>query len=427
MTSRHTFGRRQFLCAGFGAGMAACCAPLIVPASALGSGRPAPGERITMGFIGVGWKGLQGCFGSLVHSFLANPACQALAVCDVNSKFREEAKRTIDAANGNQDCRMYGDFRELLACDDIDAVAIATPDHWHAIMTIEACRQGKDVYCEKPLSLTIREARAMVEAGRQYGRVVQTGSQSRSYTNIQHACAALRDGIIGEIREVHVSCGGPSVPCNLPGEPVPDHIDWEMWLGPAPWRPFHPVLADKGFRPYRDYSGGGMTDWGCHHFDIAQWALGMDGSGPVEITPPNGQDVKWLTYRYANGAIMTHESPLSQQGIAFIGSESDAWGHGMSARWRKGGDTPWRLPPGPADPIQGAKAHSDDFLECVRSRKRPHADVEIGCRSVTVCHLGNIAYWLNRPIKWDPQREEIIGDEEASRWLDRAKREPWSL
>ncbi len=380
-----------------------------------------------MGFIGVGWKGLQGCFGSLVHSFLANPACQALAVCDVNGKSREDAKQTIDAANGNQDCRMYGDFRELLACDDIDAVAIATPDHWHAIITIEACRQGKDVYCEKPLSLTIREARAMVEAGRQYGRLVQTGSQSRSYTNIQHACAALRDGMIGEIREVHVSCGGPSVPCNLPGEPVPDHIDWEMWLGPAPWRPFHPLLADKGFRPYRDYSGGGMTDWGCHHFDIAQWALGMDDSGPVEITPPNGQDVKWLTYRYASGTIVTHESPLSQQGIAFIGSESDAWGHGMSGRWRKGGDAPWRLPPGPADPIQGAKAHSDNFLECVRSRKKPNADVEIGCRTVTVCHLGNIAYWLNRPIKWDPQREEIIGDEEASRWLDRAKREPWSL
>ncbi len=419
--------RRQFLRTGVRTAVAACCAPLILPATALGSARPAPSNRVAMGFIGVGWKGLQGCFGSLVHSFLANPICQAVAVCDVNDKSRQDAKKTIDEANGNQDCREYRDFRELLACDDIDAVAIATPDHWHAIITIEACRQGKDVYCEKPLSLTIREARAMVNAGRQYGRVVQTGSQSRSYSNIRYACAALRDGIIGDIREVHVSCGGPSAPCSLPGQPVPDYIDWDMWLGPAPWRPFHPTLADKGFRPYRDYSGGGMTDWGCHHFDIAQWALGMDDSGPVEITPPDGKDVKYLTYRYRNGVTVIHESPRAQQGIAFIGTKSDAWGHGMSARWRKGGDTPWRLPPGPADPIQARKAHSDNFLECVLSRKEPHADVEIGCRTVTVCHLGNIAYWLHRPIRWDPEREEIIGDEEASRWLDRARREPWSL
>jgi predicted dehydrogenase len=184
-------------------------------------------------------------------------------------------------------------------------------------------------------------------------------------------------------------------------------------------------LADKGFRPFRDYSGGGMTDWGCHHFDLAQWALGMDESGPVEIAPPDGKDIPWLTYRYANGTIVTHDSPLSQQGVVFVGAEGQVWGHGMSARWRKGTDTAWKLPPGPAHPIQGAKAHSDNFLACVKSRQRPNADVEIGCRTATVCHLGNIAYWLNRPIRWDPAREVILGDEEASRWLDRAKREPW--
>jgi hypothetical protein len=151
----------------------------------------------------------------------------------------------------------------------------------------------------------------------------------------------------------------------------------------------------------------------------------MDESGPVEITPPNGKDVQFLTYRYANGTIMTHESPRSQQGVAFVGSEGQAWGHGMSPRWRLGTDTAWKLPPGPGDPIQGAKAHSDNFLECVKSRCRPNADVEIGCRTVTVCHLGNIAYWLNRPIRWDPVKEVILDDEEASRWLERAKREPW--
>ena len=422
-----TLGRRRFLKVVTAAGMAVSAAPHLIPATALGYGRSAPSDRIKVGFIGVGWKGLQGCFGSLVHSFLANPACQAVAVCDVNRKSRDEAKAVIDQANGNTDCATFNDFRELLDRDDIDAVAIATPDHWHAIQTISACRSGKDVYCEKPMSLTIREARAMVDAARQYGRVVGVGSQSRSYASIRYACEALRDGEIGPIREVHVSCGGPSVPCNLPGEPVPEHIDWDLWLGPAPWRPFHPALADKGFRPYRDYSGGGMTDWGCHHFDLAQWALGMDGSGPVEVTPPDGKDAKWLTYRYANGTIMTHDSPLSEQGVVFVGSRGTVWGHGMSHRWRKGADEPWRLPPGPADPIQGAKAHSDNFLDCVQTRKKPHADVEIGCRTVTVCHLGNIAYWLNRSIRWDPEKEVIVGDDEASRWLDRAKREPWNL
>ena len=232
--------RRRFLTDSAALLAGAAAAPLLVPRAALGLGRPAPSERITVGFIGVGWKGLQGCFGSLVQSFLANPACQALAVCDVNRQSRDTAKATVDQAYGNQDCATYNDFRELVAREDIEAVVIATPDHWHAVQTIWACRHGKDVYCEKPLSLTIREARAMVEAARLYGRIVQTGSQSRSYVNIRHACEALRSGIIGDIREVHVDCGGPSVPCNLPGLPVPEHIDWDLWLGPAPWRPFPP-------------------------------------------------------------------------------------------------------------------------------------------------------------------------------------------
>jgi predicted dehydrogenase len=426
---RQPVSRRRFLKAAMRAGTAAVMAPLFVPASSLGYGRPAPSDRIHVGFIGVGWKGLEGCWGSLVQSFTANPLCRSLAVCDINSQKCEKAKQTIDESYGNKDCRTYRDFRELLACDDMDAVVIATPDHWHAIQTIAACRAGKDVYCEKPLSLTIREARAMVNAARQYGRVVQTGNQSRSFSNIAFACRALREGIIGQIREIHAACGGPSMPCNLPGEPVPSHIDWDLWLGPAPWRPYHSALVDKGFRPFQEYSGGGMTDWGCHHFDLAQWALGMDASGPVEIHPPDGKEFKWITFRYANGTKLFHQSDVCERqgGVTFIGTEGDAWGHGMSSRWRLRGDNVWRLPPGPGGAIEGAKAHSDDFLEAVRDRRKPNADVEIGCRTVSVCHLANITAWLGRPIRWNPEREEILGDEEAGRWLDRAKREPWNL
>jgi predicted dehydrogenase len=375
----------------------------------------------------MGWKGLQGCFGSLVQSFLANPDCQGVAVCDVNQQFLDVAKRTVDQAYGNRDCATYRDFRDLLESDDIDAVAIATPDHWHAVQAIWACRKGKDVYCEKPLSLTVREARAMVQAARRYGRVFQTGSQSRSYAPIRRACEMIRQGAIGELRAVHVHCGGPSVPCNLPGETTPDHIDWDLWLGPAAWRPFHSWLADKNFRPFREYSGGGMTDWGCHHFDLGQWAMGMDNGGPIEILPPDGKEIQWLTFRYADGKIMTHNSPLAEGGVVFVGSDGKVTGHGMSTRWKTEPAGIWQLPLGPANPIEGAKAHSDDFLECVRSRRKPNADVEIGCRTVTVCHLGNIAYWLNRPIKWDPVAEEIVGDEDAARWLDRSRREPFNL
>ena len=422
--------RRHFLADAAAVLAGAVAAPMVVPASALGLGRTAPSERITLGFVGLGWKGLQGCAGSLLRHFLENPITEPLMLCDVNLNACTAAKATAEDQYNRKSCKLTQDFRDVCGRPDIDAVVIATPDHWHALITIWACRNGKDVYCEKPLSLTIREARAMVTTARRYGRVVQTGSQSRSNINIRYAIDVLRQGKIGEIKEIHAWCGGPSVPCYLPAVPTPKFIDWDMWLGPAPWRPYNPQIAFKGFRMFRDYSGGGMTDWGAHHFDLGQWALGMDTSGPVEIIPPDGKEHKWLTYRYACGAKMYHNSPLTDGGVQFIGSEGKIWILGVSNRNRS-------TPPGLCKIFKrrggeilfeyDAKDHSDNFLECVRSRQRPNADIEIGCRTVTVCHLGNIAYWLGRPIRWDPAREEIIGDEEANRWLDRAKREPWAI
>jgi predicted dehydrogenase len=316
-----------------------------------------------------------------------------------------------------------------LARQDIDAVMIGTPDHWHAIIAIEAAKAGKDIYCEKPMSLTIREARAMVNAVRRYGRVFQTGSQQRSSWQFRFACELVQSKRIGELKSIEVYVGGPSQDCYLPEEPVPKQIDWSMWLGPAPWRPYNSNICSlndpASWRSYRDYSGGSMTDWGAHHFDIAQWGMGMDHSGPIEIIPPDGKQVKWLTYRYASGVMVTHGGP-GGYGVIFNGTEGKIEVNRVYIRtWP---DSIAQKPTGPNEVhLYRSPGHHNDWLRSIRTRQRPICDVEIGCRSVTVCHLGNLAYWLKRPLRWDPLKEEFVGDAEANRWLDRPKREPWTL
>jgi predicted dehydrogenase len=289
-------------------------------------------------------------------------------------------------------------------------------------------KSGKDVYCEKPLALTVRQARAMVTAARRYGRVFQTGSQQRSSAEFRTACELVRNGRIGEIKHVGVSVGGPSTERYFPEEPIPEGFDWEFWLGPAPWAPHNSTRCSGdyggGWRMVRDYSGGMMTDWGAHHFDIAQWGLGMDHTGPVEIHPPDGKDFKRLTYIYANGIPMTHGD--GGAGILFTGANGTVE---VTRGWFKTNPPEIAKEPlGPSDiRLYNSNNHMGDFFQCMKTRKRPICDVEVGCRSVTVCHLGNIAVWINRPIKWDPVKEEIIGDPEASRWLDRPMRAPWRL
>jgi len=330
-------------------------------------------------------------------------------------------------------CDDYNDFRQLLARKDIDAVAIAAPDHWHAIPIIEACKAGKDVYCEKPLTLTIREAQLCIEAVRKHKRVFQTGSQQRSsvFGQFRLACELIRSGRIGKVKTVHVGVGGPSRWCDLPGETMEPGLDWNLWLGQAPLRPYNPVLSPRGvhnhfpaWRSYREYSGGGMTDMGAHHFDIAQWALDMDKFGPVEIIPPD--DPKATTgvkYVYADGVEMFHGGP---SGCTFEGTAGKLY----IERGRLTGE-----PEGIVKEPLGEKevhlykspGHHRDWLDCIRSRKLPICDVEIGARSVTVCHLGNLAYWYRRRLKWDPQNWRFVGDDEANTWLDRARRAPWQV
>jgi len=398
--------RRRFM---QGAAATTMAAPWIIPGTALGAnGRTSANERIVMGVIGCGEQGM-----SDMDRFSRFYQVQIAAVCDPVPSYRNRAKAAIDRLYRNRDCQAHNDFREVLDNKNIDAVLCATPDHWHAIVTIEACKHGKDVYCEKPESLTIHEGRAMVEAARRYGRVVSGGAQ-RVPDDYGDLPRQVRGGAIGKVTEIFVNCGGPSDDCYLPEEALPEGVDWEMWLGPAPWRPYHHNLIQGGFRPYRDYSGGNMTDWGTQRFGAATFAAGVHETGPVEVIPPHQKGENLLTFVYANGLKIHHGG---SRNITYQGEKGTLPGKSASV---------------PKDfEIEGYAGKEGgifgDFLDCVVTRERPFRDIEIAHRTCTVCHSGNLAYWLNRPLKWDPVKEEIIGDPEASRWLDRPKRAPWVL
>jgi predicted dehydrogenase len=436
MKTNSALTRRHFLAA-----TATAASPLLLPSHIWAAAPESrPNNRITMGFIGTGTQGRH-----LMNCFLPHPDVQVVAVCDVDTNRREYHKKKVEefySTKQDKDfkgCVAYNDFRELISRKDIDTVVIATPDHWHAYPVVMAAKEKKDIYCEKPLSLTIHEARAMATAVRENDCVFQTGSMQRSDSAFWKGCMLVRNGAIGEIKEVYVSVGGPSKWCDLPEEPLEPGLDWDMWLGPAPLRPYNSVLSPRrdpknivhqhfpNWRSYREYSGGGMTDWGAHHFDIAQWGLGMDESGPIEIIPPDGRNVKRLTYKYANGTIMYHGGLQGYNfGVVFVGTK----GKVCVDRGRFQAE-PESLMRENFDqlPVRLYKStnHYKDFVDCVRSRQRPICDVEVGARSVTVCHLGNLAYWNNRPLKWNPQTERFVGDDEANTWLDVPKRGPWKV
>jgi predicted dehydrogenase len=421
MSKPTSLSRRAFLRATRNAALA-LAAPTILP-SAVWAAAKGPKDKITLGFIGMGKQNR-----GLLNGFLHSPETQVLAVCEVDTRRREHARQLVDdfyaknrRAGSYRSCEAYTDFRDLLARKDIDAVVIATPDHWHALQVIAAADAGKDIYCEKPLSLTIAEARAMVRAVRRNQRVFQTGSMQRSSQEFRRACELVRNGRIGKVQTVIVGVGPSSEWCDLPEEPMEPGLDWDAWLGPAPMRPYNSVLSPRGihdhfpnWRSYREYSGGMMTDWGAHHFDIAQWGLGMDESGPVEIIPPENPKARTgLRYRYANG-------------VLFIGTEGKIFVD--RGRFQADPETLAQEPLGAnAVRLYVSNSHQQDWLACVRSRQRPICDVEVGCRSVTVCHLGNLAYWNNRRLRGDPEQERFVGDAEANSWLDRARRGPWKL
>lgn len=428
--------RREFLRRS-AAATAAFGLPAIVPASALGrGGRAAPSERIVMASIGVGGQGTQHVVGGIwtpAGGLTGRDDVQYVAACDVNALNLERARKLVNERYGNNDCAVYRDFRELLAREDIDAVLIATGERWHPLITIAAARAGKDVYCEKPLSVTVEEARAVRTAVRRYGIVFQLGTQQRSSRAFRFAAELARNGYLGELKEVVVAVGGPPAhyDCHLPEEPVPDWLDYDMWLGPAPWRPFNSSYV-FGWMAWRDFSGGEMTNWGAHHFDCALWGIGPPGTMPVEIFPPDGKNVNVLTYRFANGVIMTRDPDRMAResgqgnGVMFIGTK------GKVAVWRYDLRT-WpenlarvRIRPDEIR-LHVADNHHTDFLDAVRSRGKPGAGIDAAVPSTIVCHLGNIAYELGRPVRWDPAREQFVNDPDANRLLARRMRPPWRL
>lgn len=435
-------------------------APLIVRSEVLGkAGAVAPGNRINLGFIGLGTLGP-------IHlrSFLASSDVQVRAVCDVDRQRRETAKAAVETAYAGErakdrytGCAEYNDFRELLARDDIDAVVITVGDRWNGVMAAMAAEAGKDMYCEKPVSLTIQEARAMANTVRRYGRVLQTGLQQRSEPQFRKAVEMVHDGRIGRLKMVYANLTGTNKDVNFTPEPVPDGLDWELWLGPAPWRPynsrFHPYGKSKGVTPWsvcRDYSGGQLTNGTVHNFDIVQWGVGADGSGPVEIIPPGVNGAKSLTFKYANGVPCEvvnwqldpklHEIPEGyndftkwsrEEGtdfcVVFVGEKG--WIHvgrvGFLRAYPREILSDWHKPDPSSAP--GPWPHHQNFLQAIRSRQRPIAHEDIGAGSTIVSHLGNIAYWTGRALRWDPVKEEFEGDEDANRMRSRAMRAPWTI
>jgi len=430
-------------------------APWIVPASALGrDSLAAPSERITLGFIGVGFMGQR----HHLARFVEYPEAQVLAVCDVDRWRRENARATVETAYAARrtggtyrGCAACNDLRGLLARGDIDAVVIATGERWHAPATVMAAEAGKDIFVEKPTSLTIAETRPMVQAVRRYGRVCQTGLYQRSAEEFHIACRLIREGALGKIERIYVILSGTSSDVELPAEPIPDGLDWDLWLGPAPWRPFnsrfHRYGEPKGVVPWsfcRDFGGGQLTSNTVHALDTVQWALGMDESGPVEIVPPETGLYPDLTFKYPGDVLVhvvdqrldprRHAIPdgwdeltsIQHFGGLFVGERG--WLHvGRSGYLASNPAGLVANGPGLYDRFVALQRHQRNWPEAIRTRRRPSCDLAVGCRSTGVAHLGCIARWTGRALKWDPAAEQFLGDEEANRMRGRAMRPPWHV
>lgn len=434
MTETPKINRRKFIknITGVAAGM--MMFPTIIPAAARGkNGHIAPSDRITMGFIGVGGMGTAN-----LRGFLEKSMAQVVAVCDVDRAHCEAARDLVNLKYQNSDCATYSHFGELLERQDIDAVCISVPDHWHAIAGILAARAGKDIYAEKPLAYTISEGRAIVDAVNKFGTVWQTGSQQRSEQNFRFACELVRNGRIGEVNLVHVGLpyGNSIRQDKTKPSPAPEGFDYEMWLGPAPWVPYSPARCHWNFRWISDYSGGQITDWAGHHIDIAHWGMDTELTAPLEIEGtgvfPKAEDGLFDTcesYRfeckYQKGfTLVVADNRQHNMGVRFMGTEG--W---IFVDRGKIDAEPKSLLKSIIQPHEIHLYRSDDhrqnFLDCVKTRKKTVAPAEVAHRSIMVGHLGIIAIKLKRKLRWNPDREEFVADLQADRFLTRSMSSPW--
>ncbi len=436
--------RRKFLKQAAASTGAALALPAIVPSSVLGAdGQVAPSNRITLGFIGTGDHGLN----RNINGFIRYPDAHIVAVCDVDTNHRERAQKFVEdryAAAMKQGsykgCATYKDFREVIARKDIDAIMVSTPDHWHVIPALQAVQAGKDVICEKPLSLTVVEGRVLSDAAKKHNRIFQTSSENRSQ-EIKHyhrMVELVRNGRIGKLKSIRVDLPtGYSVrQASFEATKPPEGLDYDLWLGQAPVAPYCEARCHWNFRWNLDYSGGMLTDWGAHLIDIAQWGNDTELTGPVDVEgkgefPPrselyNAAKKFDLWYTYANGVRLNVVS--QHPAIRFEGTEGAIWNDGWAAKPQA---EPASILDSEIKPdelhLYTAPNEHRNFLDCVKSRRPCYAPAEIGHRTISIAHIGNIAMRLGRKLKWDPAKEQFIGDDEANKMLDRPRRSPWHL
>lgn len=430
LNSKHS--RRKFI----GNSAMALAGISIIPAHVMGGkGRIAANDKINVGFIGTGKQG------RILSNYFAENCSDVVpvAACDVDTqkldlfievtKKAQKQKNKVDIA-----VQTYEHYRELLENPDIDAVIIATPDHWHAQIAVDAAKAGKDIYCEKPMALTVAEGRAMVNAARKYWSVFQTGNMQRSWRDFRHAVELVRNGYIGEIKEINIHVGPPVVQCNLPSENAPKNLNWDLWVGPSMYRDFSaelspPVERDiyPNWRNYRDFGGGMITDWGAHMFDIAQWAMAMDESGPVEYNPPSERATQGLKMKYKNGVVVTHKDWGERNAVQFIGTDGKIEVSRSFLRTFPNASLAKADLKETDKRVYLSDNHYRDWVQAIRNRTKPVSDVETGHRTAAMCNIANIAYELQRPLKFDPETEKFVNDPYADMLLSRPYRGKWDF
>jgi predicted dehydrogenase len=431
--------RREFLKTSAVAA-AAIGVPYYIPATALGLGRTAPSDRIVMGAIGTGGRG-QG----IMNGFMSFDDVQVVAVCDVEQRRLKAVKESVDQKYGNQDCKQYGDFRELVARDDIDMVTVTTPDHWHALCSVAAANAGKHIYCEKPLANSIGEGRAIADAVKKNNVKLQTGSQERSGENARFAAELVRNGRIGKLHTIRINLPdddghhqkAKALTTVPPPQPIPAGFDYDFWLGHTPMVPYTEGRCHFMWRFILAYGGGEMTDRGAHVIDLAQMAAGFDDTGPIEIdatgvqTPESLYDTFWeyrFTNRFANGVMMIGEAK-GPRGLRLEGDEGWIFIHVHGQKLEASDPKLLENRDTKDFKIQLGRSpgHQRDLIEAIKTGRDPVATAEIGHRTASVCHLNNIAMRLGRKLKWDPEKEQFLDDSEANALVTPIMRAPWKL